>query len=424
MKRRLLAVLCLGAALGAAPAAQEAPAPAPAIGQIRAAVREHLEQNLIPWWLDHSVDEEHGGFLLELERDGSVRDGRKMLVSQARQIWTFARLWNAGYREPRLRSACERGFDFLRRHFRDGRHGGWFYQVSRTGQIEDDKKDVYAHAFVIYAAVEHYRAFDDEEALKAAEETFDALERHAKDPAHPGYIEELDRDWTPRGRRARAKTMNTQLHLLEALSELYLVSGKPAHAERLREVLDVLVEQCYQPQQECCLEWFAQDWTPLSEGRAGRMNRSTSYGHNVEMAWLMQRAASALELPPERYREVALKLIDHALRYGWHEEAGALPSRGPLTGETADRKMVWWVQAENMVALDWAYGTTGEPRYLRALGRQVDWVLHRQADSAYGGWWDEVDALGIVTQKRKAHVWHGGYHEVRACLNVATGQWQ
>ncbi|MGD2173888.1 MAG: AGE family epimerase/isomerase [Candidatus Brocadiaceae bacterium] len=387
--------------------------------QIRRDALEHLEEGLWPFWLHNSVDPEYGGFLTELNRDGSVRSGDKMLVAQARQIWAFSHMWNAGYREPRIKEAAQRGLRFLSRHFWDARHEGWFWQCDRDGTPRDMGKRTYGHAFVIYAATEYHRAFENPYALRVAERTFDALERHAKDPDSPGYFGSMDREWRPAGWAAgRTKSMNTQLHLLEALTRLYGATGKPEHGERLREVLDILVQKCYLPQHGCCVEMFSADWTPVP----GRRNRYTSYGHNVEMAWLIQEAADALGLPPERYREVGLRLINHALTYGWHERAGALCSNGPLEGKPSHCSMEWWDQAENLIALDWAYRTTGEERYLEALDRQLDWVVTRQSDPTYGGWWDRVSPDGVVISDRKAHIWHAAYHEVRACLRVGAGE--
>ncbi len=391
---------------------------------VRNRLRAHLQSALIPWWVEHSPDTEFGGFLCELERDGSVRSGEKMLVSQARQIWSFARLWRSGYRDdPRVHDAAVRGLHFLLRHFWDREHGGFIYRAERAGRVQSDRKDTYAHAFVIYAGVEFHRAFGDPAGLQVAQAAFDALERHAKDPEYPGYFSQLSRDWDV-GRRGRAsKSMNTQLHLLEAFSELYAETRDQTVGRRLKEILDALVEHAYLPSYGCCIELFQRNWQPFSEGWGGRRNQTTSYGHNVEFAWLMQRAREVLELPEQPYRSVALSLIDHALEYGWHSQAGALCSEGPLQGSPSDCTMSWWPQAENLVALDWAWRATGQTKYLAALERQAAWVIEHQADQQFGGWWDEVAPDGAVENRRKAHLWHAAYHEVRGVLNVASGEW-
>lgn len=421
-------VLCTGLLSGCV---SSGPVPYPPLESshpdLRARMLAHLGENLLPFWLENGVDHEYGGFLTVLNRNGSMRGGQKMIVTQSRQIWTFSRLWKNGYHDPRIREAAELGFDFFRRHFWDEEHEGWFWQVSRDGTPEDMSKRTYGHAFVIYAMVEYYRAFEDPAALTLAETTLDVLERHAKDLRHPGYIDFMDRRWQPDpDYNGHIKTMNTHLHLMEALTELYMVTGKPLHKERLREVLDILVEKCYMPEYQCCVDGFRYDWSRAQpeDGYFGEHNRLTSYGHNVEFGWLMQRAVQVLGLPEQPYRQMGLSMMEHAMKYGWHEEAGAMCYEGPWRGPATNRAIEWWVQAENAVALDWAHRLTGDDRYLAALRQQVTWILEKQSDRLYGGWYSTLRPDGKPRSDNKAGVWHAAYHDVRACLNVGLGRWE
>ncbi|MFO8008716.1 MAG: AGE family epimerase/isomerase [Candidatus Brocadiia bacterium] len=420
--------VCLGLLTGAAPqesGEEAAPprrselTPEQAYAEIKSQLSLHLEEHLFPFWRN-SIDFRHGGFTNSLKRDGSVADGRKMLVGQARQVWTFARMWNEGYRIPWIYQGLVGGMNFLHQKVRDKKHGGYFWEVGRQGKPINESKQTYGHAFAIYGAVEFYRASGYPAALKMAEDTFNVLERHAHDDEHGGYYDVMERDWTPKP-DGRNKSTNTHMHVLEALTELCMVTGKDRHKERLAEVLDRLIEHAYLPEYHCTIEAFNPDWTPIRTGPGAAKNDHTSYGHNVELAWLMQRAVQALDQPPEKYREIGLNLINHAIRYGWHPQAGALQSSGPWRGPATNSTISWWMQAENAIALDWAWRTTGDEGYLQALYRQVAWILSRQADLRYGGWWDSLTPQGRVKSDRKAHGWHTAYHEVRACLNITRG---
>ncbi len=424
--RRVGFALCLALLCGCA-VETRGPVPYPVLEDsppdLRARMTAHLGENLFSFWLLNSVDEEYGGFLTDLARDGTSRPGKKMLVTQARLLWAFSRMWRAGYHDPRIREGAEGGLRFLREHFWDDAHDGWFWQVERDGTPDDMNKKTYGQAFTVYALTEYSRAFDDPAALELAVRTFEALEAHAKDPSNPGYRDFMNRRWRPvRGPFGSTKTMNTHLHLMEAFTELYAETGDALHGQRLREMLDILSEKCYLPEYGCCIDGFNYDWTPSTNSWFGPRNRMTSYGHNVEFAWLMQRAVRVLGLPEARYREIGLTLVDHALRYGWAERAGALRFGGPWSGPATRRDFEWWVQAENAVALDWAYRETGEPRYLRALRRQVGWLLNRQSDGKFGGWYSNIGPDGEVSNPAKATAWHGAYHAVRACVNVGRGR--
>jgi N-acylglucosamine 2-epimerase len=69
---------------------------------LAAQYRDELLSNILPFWLQHSLDREHGGFFTCLDRHGNVYDTDKFVWLQGRQVWTFAMLYNrVEQREPR-----------------------------------------------------------------------------------------------------------------------------------------------------------------------------------------------------------------------------------------------------------------------------------------------------------------------------------
>ena len=121
-----------------------------------------------------------------------------------------------------------------------------------------------------------------------------------------------------------------------------------------------------------------------------------NYGHNVELAWLVQHAIEVLGDPPEQVRSDVLGLIDHALDFGFDHRHGGLALAGPPQAEAryawylgADVCIKrWWEQAEMLVATLAAYELTGQARYLRAFERQFDWVWTHQIDHQNGDWFE------------------------------------
>ena len=81
-------------------------------GLLSAAGREKLAAtyvgallgDVMPFWLRHGMDQEHGGILTSLNRDGSVMDTDKSIWFQGRAGWMWATL----YREVEARLACLR----------------------------------------------------------------------------------------------------------------------------------------------------------------------------------------------------------------------------------------------------------------------------------------------------------------------------
>ena len=79
---------------------------------------------------------------------------RYRAMACARQLYLFSSLIgvvdNAEVRAAAL-------FRSLQRHFHDAEHGGWFYSIDAQGQPLDQRKDLYTHAFILFACA-HYWA--------------------------------------------------------------------------------------------------------------------------------------------------------------------------------------------------------------------------------------------------------------------------
>ena len=112
------------------------------------------------------------------------------------------------------------------------------------------RKQTYGQAFGIYALAEYFRATGEPEALDRAERLFEDVETHALDPASGGYWEARGRDWGPLDDIRLSAidmnapfSMNTHLHILEAYTGLVLASDRPQHRERLRAVLEIMLDR-------------------------------------------------------------------------------------------------------------------------------------------------------------------------------------
>ncbi|HWB92791.1 MAG TPA: AGE family epimerase/isomerase, partial [Puia sp.] len=51
--------------------------------------RDNLLEDVIPFWMRHSVDREQGGYFTCLDTEGKVYDTDKFTWLQCRQIWCF-----------------------------------------------------------------------------------------------------------------------------------------------------------------------------------------------------------------------------------------------------------------------------------------------------------------------------------------------
>jgi cellobiose epimerase len=383
--------------------------------------RAQLTSKILPYWFDTAQDTNRGGYLLADDfSKGRGKAAEKQLVSQSRMIWGFAHVHRKGYRDPQrdYLQAAAQGYRFLLDHFLDKENGGYFWKTDLDGKVTNDRKIVYGQSFVIYGLVEYYRASGDKEALRHAVDLYQVLQKRAHDSKHGGWVEHFERNWTPlpaRDPRAEVevagfKSANTHLHLMEALTELYLEDRSRAVKDSLAEAVAINRNHFY-PRQAGQSAFHRQpDWAAVTDPRSAGL----SYGHNVEFAWLMVAAEKALGRRPSWSHFEAH--VDHALQYGWDNFLGGLYAQGVDDQPATKTDKVWWVQSEMMAALVDALQHEPNPQYEAALHKLLRFVTTYQADPKDGIWLDTVTADGQPKSTGKAHSWKANYHDVRAIV--------
>jgi cellobiose epimerase len=400
-------------------------------------VEKHLREGVLAKWFPRCVDRRHGGFLPHFREDWSPGDQNdKCVVFQSRMTWTSAEV---ARRLPDLadeyRGYARHGVDFLEQVMWDQECGGFYWGLDERGQVTPQygrEKHVYGISFAIYGLSSAYRTTGEVRALELAQRTFRWLEDHAHDKVHGGYYEALTREGRPilmspessPGQAARAsdfigtrygfKSMNTHIHLLEALTELALVWRDPRVEERLREVFQ-LVRDRIAVEPGCLNLFFTPDWRPVPD--------HDSFGHDVETAFLLLEAAAVLQQPDDaKTLAVARSLVDHALQWGWDDAQGGFYDKGAAFTSAWGREKIWWTQADGLNALLLMHERFGSqsPRYWNAFLKQWDFLWKRQLDHVHGEWFETVSAEGTPRPgQAKGTVWKAAYHNGRALMTVA-----
>lgn len=399
-----------------------------------AEVRRHLEGGIIPFWLERAPDRTHGGFVTNFDADGRALDTpEKYLNTQARMIWWFSRLFRKYPQRELFGQIARDGVDFLHACFWDKIHGGWYWKVRRDGSRLDEAKLVYGQSFAIYALSEYYLATGDPRGLDLASETFDLLQKHCADTLRGGYFENLDADWTVAARGfcgGDRKSLDTHMHLMESFTVLYAASKSELHCRKLREVIDLITRYMIDPVAKCGRNQFNLDFKPIpaipiartwnAERQGDKPARpvdTTSYGHNLELLWLMHLALETCGGDLRPCWELWSGIAQNALNHGVDWEHGGIYRDGTNAGPLILEKE-FWQHAEALVGFLDAYELFGDDRYLEAFDAIWSFVSeHMIADA--GEWRTLLDRTGKPLDAAIGNPWKVAYHTGRAMIECS-----
>ncbi len=407
------------------------------LDRLHAAVSEHLDRGIIPFWLARAADRERGGYLTNFDHDGqSLGTPLKYLNTQCRLLWWFSTL--ARHR-PDIAAATElaqHGLQFILNRFWDPEHGGWRWRVHRDGRPEDDGKIVYGQSFALYAMSEHFLATGDRTALHHAIQTFELLRVNAADAHHGGFLENLRRDWTPEpdgfpgGDR---KGLDTHMHLMESFTVLCQATEDAAHRRALLQIVDLICDRMIDPATGCGLNQFDLAWRSipaLSIHRTWNAERfgerpsqpiqTTSYGHNVELAWLLRRAVQVAGADITPYLPIIRRLLDHAIEHGVDPEFGGIYRDGLReSGRAIVLEKEFWQNSEVLVGFLDGYELLGDERYLDAFENVWRFVHQHMINHQVGEWRTLVSRHGAVLDGNIGNPWKVSYHTGRSMLECA-----
>jgi cellobiose epimerase len=407
-------------------------------------IEHSIENELLNKWYPHNLDTVHGGYLSTFTFDFKpTGEQDKMIVSQARHVWTTAKAAMAYPQVDHYVKASAHGVDFLKNVMWDKTYGGFHTLVDRAGNVissPKEEKTAYGNAFGIYGLAAYVMATKDTGALSLAKKAFMWLEDHSHDPVYKGYFQHMKRDGSVIRRDAGTqstddlgyKDQNSSIHLLEAFTELYQVWPDPLVLERLKEML-FLIRDTITHEKGYLILFLQPDWTPVSFRDSSEeviMKHHTldhvSFGHDVETAYLMLEASHVAGLKEDTATlRVAKKMVDHALSYGWdhirggfHDEGYYFRDRNYLTIIRNTKN--WWAQAEGLNTLLLMADLFPDDRYQYFQKFQLMWdyIDKNLIDHRHGEWYSGgIDEQPELKTALKGHIWKACYHQYRSMEN-------
>ncbi len=378
-------------------------------------VRQHLTDCIIPFW-KKLRDDKNGGYFGYMDHDLWVDEKAvKGCILNSRITWFFANAYLT-LQDESLLAEAKHGYEFMQKYCVDHEKGGVYWSVKYDGTPEDTTKHTYNQAFSIYALSSYYDASKDESALQLALELFHIIEERCMDEI--GYKEAFDRDFqeiendklSENGVIAD-KTMNTLLHVFEAYTELYRVSGDAAVKQRLFWILDTIVDKIYNPALHRQEVFFDREMNPIIDLH--------SYGHDIETAWLIRRGTDVLG--DKAYEEKMLPIILDLTGQVYKVAFDGRSLANECEKGVVDENRIWWVQAETVVGFLNGYQLAPEHKeYLEAARAEWAFINEYVIDKRPGSeWFWDVNKEGkAVSGEPIVEPWKCPYHNGRMCLEV------
>jgi len=397
----------------------------------------HLNDELLPFWMKRTMDTTNGGFITHFDKDGmDTGEDEKSMLGQARSIYVYSSAYRNGFGGEQTAMMARNGVDFLLNKMWDPMYGGFFWLTNRAGEVKIDEKILYGHSFAMYSLSEYTLATGDLRGVEYAEKVFDLIQKYCADTHYGGYFEMFHRNWDLKGPGAAGgdrKTLDIHMHLMEAFTTLYECTRKEVHRRKLVEIIALIMDKILHPKYRTGVPQFYANWSVApqikfdivwgwdrfsDDGSKGHAEDNTSYGHNVEFAWLLMHALAVLDIPIVEYKETIQKQYDHALAHGIDWEYGGVFVEGSHEGGVYDREKEFWQNAEMLIALTQGCLVLDLEKYWSVYMNVHRFVFDKMINHPVGEWWPLLTRQGDPIWTHMSHNWKINYHTIRSMIET------
>ena len=369
--------------------------------------KNDLTQNIMPFWLKHGLDRQHGGIYTCLDRDGSLMDTTKSVWFQGRFAFICAFAYNNIEKNEEWLRAAKSTLDFIEKHCFDD-DGHMYFSVTADGKPLRKRRYVFSETFAAIAMSEYALATGDKNYADKAMKIFSDTQRFL---TTPGFL-------TPKFEpEVKLQSHSIVMILINVGSRIRAVIDDPKLTAQIDESIDKLRRYFMHPEFKALLETVGPDGEFINTNMA----RTINPGHCLETAWFIMEEAR-LRGWDKSLMDTALTIFNWSWDWGWDKLYGGIINfrdckNLPPQDYSQDMKF-WWPQCEAIIASLYAYLGTGDEEYLYRHQRISEWTYAHFPDAEFGEWYGYLHRDGTVAQPAKGNLFKGPFHIPRMMIKA------
>lgn len=336
------------------------------------AVQQHFMDVIVPLWQGPGWNAEMALPFEALDAQHQpLAPQRYRAMACARQLFLFSSFMG----HPQVPDADVRAaalFRSLQRHFHDAEHGGWFYSIDPQGAPLDRRKDLYTHAFIVFACAHYWAKVREplvESVLNAA---LNVVAQRFSD-GDGLYESVLAEDWSSLD---AGPLQNPLMHLAEAFLATLDVRKDADTLAALDNLAEAMQRRFVDIEHGVMLE------KPLDA-----VDNWSEPGHQFEWFYLLESSAHLRGTPLHGSLTTAFA---HAQAQGVDQTTSAVAAMLDVDGSVKDGTQRIWAQAEYLRALTLRPGS--EALLARQLNALQQHFLHPT------GWNECLDSQGKISR--------------------------
>lgn len=380
--------------------------------KLRDDYKERIFRQYLPFWDKGGYDSKYGGFMCELNNDGSVRNDEKYIWYQGRGIWVYSYLYNNFGKNEQYLDYARKSRDFLLKNMYLG-DGKWRDSVNRLGEsikstvAQGSSDDIYGALFSAAGLIELYKAEGNENDLHIAKTSIWASVNAYESADYNGVnIKGIDN-----------KGLRTQGHsfvMIWTLTNL-LSFYKDLQLEKIQnEHVNHIMNHFWNAEYGIVNEVLYHDYTKIPGYDSVMFT-----GHSLEALWMV--LDEALRCNDKKLFETCKNRIHHLIEMNWDYVFGGLctenyyvfSSDGKCAGPAYDYK-VMWAHCEMLIATMMILEHTGEIWAQEWYERGRKYCLKTMANTPHGVWRQATDRFGKDKKRPGISIYRkDNFHQIR-----------